>query len=218
MKVAVAYCFPALNRAKYGPLAQRFAQTWQQFPPGYDCDLTVYCNGVEPGPIDRQIFGGLPCQFVARDNSGLDIGCFQQAAKTLPCDLLVCFGAPVHFHRAGWLARMVDAYVEHGIGLYGCAAYLSPNWHVRTTAFWMPTMLLQSYPALVGSNRQSRYEFEHGPTSFTRHALGLDLPVLMVTWDGIYPLSGCTGNPFSSGTDNSPGVNSILVRDQHIHT
>ena len=207
MRVSVAYCYPILNRPKYAPLAQRFVQSWQRFPPGCDCSVTIYCNGSEPVLFDRQIFDGLPCQFVSRDNSGWDIGCFQQAAETLDCDLLVCFGAPVHFHRAGWLARMVDACVENGIGLYGCAAYLSPNWHVRTTAFWFPPMLLQSYPVMVGSSRQSRYEFEHGNGSFTRHCLSLDIPCLMLTWSGIYP--------FGQWQDHAPGPTDILVRDQH---
>jgi hypothetical protein len=131
------------------------------------------------------------------------------AADTLHCDLLVCLGAPVHFHRSGWLDRMVDAYLHNGPALYGCACYLSPNWHVRTTVFFCPPQLIQSYPLIIGSTRESRYGFEHGPKSFTRHVLSAGLPCLMVTWSGIFP--------FEQWEGHAPGPRDILVWDQHVH-
>lgn len=122
---------------------------------------------------------------------------------------MVCLGAHSHFHRAGWLHQMAEAFIQNGPGLYGSAAYLTPNWHVRTTCFWCPPELLRSYPAYAGSSRGSRYEFEHGNTSFTRHVLGLGFPCFMVTWEGCWP--------FDQWQDHGPDLNQILVRDQHIH-
>lgn len=209
MTVAVVYCYPMVNAHVYFAAARRFAQTYQSFPAGYPHTLYVGCNGGVPHDMDKTAFKGVACDFRPRSNSGWDIGLFQESADQIPCDLMVCLGAPVHFHRAGWLSRMVDAYVEHGPGLYGCTAYLAPNWHVRTTSFWFPPILLQSYPSIIGSVRAMRYDFEHGNHSFTRHTLSAGLPCIMVTWTGCFP--------FDQWQDHAPDAHNILVRDQHIH-
>jgi hypothetical protein len=206
MRVAVVYVFPMVNQRVYFPLAQRFCDTWRKHP-GHS--LHVLCNGGNPGPMDQRPFAGLTQSFHTCSNVGWDIGAFQWACESIPCDLLVCLGAPVHFYRSGWLDKMVDAYLEYGPGLYGCAAYLSPNWHVRTTSFAMPPELLSSYPYEIGSTRASRYFFEHGSGSFTRHVLELGFPCVMVTWKGCFP--------FDQWRDHAPNRDEILVRDQHIH-
>ena len=210
MRVAIAYCFPQVRHSTYYPLAKRFADTWRAFPPGNEPHtLYVIGNGSEVPPQSRGIFpAGSGCQFLAHDNIGWDIGSFQMAAEFIPCDLLVCLGAPVHFHRAGWLDRMVEAFLENGPALYGCTAYGGAGLHVRTTSFWFPPQLLQSYPMAIGSARSSRYDFEHGPHSFTRHVLNAGLDCLMVTWRGTFNYDD--GN-------NMPDADTILVRDQHIH-
>lgn len=209
MKIVVAYCYPLVHAAKYFPLAKRFAETWRQCPPGAEHELHIICNGSTPRPHEINPFQGIPHHVHTRDNTGWDIGAFQWAADNLTGDLLVCLGAPVHFHRPNWLAKMVEAYVEHGPNLYGCWAYLSPNWHVRTTCFWCHPELLKSYPDYIGSDRKSRYEFEHGNKSFTRHVLRAGLECIMVTWPGCFP--------FSQWLDHAPGVNESLVLDQHTH-
>ena len=104
---------------------------------------------------------------------------------------------------------MVAAFLDHGPALYGCWAYLSPNWHVRTTCFWCPPELLRSYPFTIGSTTAMRYDFEHGPHSFTRHVLDAGFPCLMVTSDGCFP--------FGEWENHAPDVNHSLVLDQHIH-
>lgn len=211
MNVAIIYVYPQVSLNLYYPLAKRFADTWKSFPPGAEpYALHVIGNGGQVSGLLRQPFDGIPyLQWQAYGNIGWDIGAFQYAAETIPCDLLVCLGAPVHFHRAGWLDRIVGAYLEHGPALYGCWAYLTPNWHVRTTAFWCPPQLMQSYPSQIGSSRRSRYDFEHGPHSFTRHVLSAGLECLMVSWDGVYP--------FAQWHDHAPDAAHSLVHDQHIH-
>ena len=208
MKVAVAYVWPMVQVRKYFPAAKLFSDTYRQFPAGYPHELHVLCNAREPSKNESLIFDGLGAAVHVYDNTGWDIGAFQRFGDVTDTDLLVCFGAHVNFHRAGWLNVIVDAYLDNGPGLYGCAGYLTPNWHVRTTAFWMPPELLRSYPAYIGSGRQSRYAFEHGAISFTRHVLGLGFPCRVVTWNGCFP--------FDSTHDYAPDRNSILVRDQHI--
>jgi len=206
MKIAVVYCYPLVKRPTYLPLAYRFARTWQRFP-GHS--LHVVFNGWKPQPVESAPFDGMDYEPHVHNNFGWDIGAFQMAAETIPCDLLVCLGAPVHFHVPGWLDRMGDAYVQHGPGLYGCWAYLSPNWHVRTTVIFCPPEIIQSYPNQIGSSKASRYDFEHGPNSLTRHVLSAGLPCIMVTWKGCFP--------FDQWNDHAPGPADSLVWDQHTH-
>ena len=198
-----------VQRAKYFPLAKRFADTYRRFPGSLPHELHLLCNGAEPSALELRPFAGLPAQVHPCSNIGWDIGAFQWAAESIPCDLMVCLGSPVHFHQPGWLGRMVDSYVEFGPALFGCWAYLAPDWHVRTTCFWCPPELLRSYPFTIASTRSSRYDFEHGPHSFTRHVLSAGFPCVMVTRRGSFP--------FSEWKDHAPGVEDSLVLDQHIN-
>lgn len=207
MKVAICYIYPMVKPQLYFQLANRFAETYRAFPPGEDHALYVVCNGRSGTDNELRMFNGLPVSFTTHDNSGWDVGGFQRFADVCRDDLLICLGAHCHFYRPNWLKLIVNAYLENGPGLYGCGAYLSPNWHVRTSSFWCPPELLQSYPFYVGSVRKSRYEFEHGNGSFTRHVLKLGFPCIMVTWDGVFP--------FSEWERHAPDHNNILIRDQH---
>lgn len=208
MKVAIGYVYPLVQARTYYASAQRFAQTYQRFPADYPHELHILANGHEPTRNELAPFAGVTAQIHPYDNTGWDIGAFQRFAESADCDLLVCFGAKCHFHRSGWLAAMVDAVCEHGAGLFGCTAYVGHLTHVRTTSFWFPPQLLRSYPAYIGTSRSSRYEFEHGKTSFTHHVLGLGFPVVMATWGGSYL--------YPDWHNHAPDRNSILVRDQHI--
>lgn len=208
MKIDVVYIYPLVDVRKYFMLAKRFADTWRQYPPGVDCRLHVICNGGEPNDGERRIFDGLDVRFCPRDNRAWDIGAYQDAAENILTDLLVCLGSYVHFHRDGWLKRMADAYVENGPNLYGCWGYLLPNWHVRTTVFWLHPELLRSYPYLVGSVRQDRYKFEYGENSFTRHVLGLGLDCYMISYERTIPF-----NNWGEGT-YAPDAKESLVLDQ----
>jgi hypothetical protein len=175
-------------RPVYDPLAHRFANTFRASPPGCDHELYVIANGGPIGDYGQRIFAGLNAKFIIHNNLGKDIGAFQMAADRIKCDLLVCLGAPIHFTRPGWLKRIYEAYVENGPHLYGAWGFRAPAPHIRTTAFWMPPELLQSYPNLVVNS--TRYEFEHGGKSFTRHVISVGLECLMVTWNGVYGMDG----------------------------
>ena len=188
MNIAVVYVYPQVSLRTYFPLAGRFATTWKQFPPGAEPHtLYVIGNGSEVPAAYREPFTGIPCVWGSHDNSGWDVGLFQWAAEHIPCDLLVCLGAPVHFYRTGWLDRIVDVYLNSGPGLYGCwgVPYRASD-HIRTTAFWVTPELMYAYPFMAGSLRESRYAFEHGPNSITRWAEQQGFPPLMVTFDAVY--------------------------------
>lgn len=209
MNVSVAYVYPLVRTRKYFPLASRFADTYQRFDPGYEHTLTILCNGHAPSTNEVRMFEKIPHQIMVHNNMGWDIGAYQHFAEIIECDLMVCLGANIHAHRAGWLRAMVEAYERHGAGLYGCTCYGGFMFHVRTTVFWCPPEILRSYPAYAGSSRASRYEFEHGKTSFTRHVLSLGFPCVMATWLGSYD--------FDQWDGHQPDWKTILVRDQHIH-
>ena len=191
MKVIVAHVHPDVDLATYNPMARRFVETYMDHPPGQaDHELVVLVNHGHPHglPGYRKLFEPLACSFMLHDNTGKDIGAYQMAAREIPCDLLVCLGAPVYFPRAGWLDRIVNTYEQNGPGLYGPWGFHQPKPHIRTTAFWCAPELLNSYPYVV--HNDSRYEFEHGDKSITAHVTQLGLPAFMVTWDGCHPMKG----------------------------
>lgn len=158
--------------------------------------------------MDIRPFAGMDFILIEHDNTGWDIGLYQKAAVEIPCDFLVCLGAHVSFNHKDWLRMLVDAVLEMGPGLYGPWGTPFPTPHIRTTAFMCPPELLQSYPMTIGSDRRSRYEFEHGHSSFTRHTLDIGFPCVMVTTKGRFLLP--------QWQDNAPTpAESILLDKQH---
>ena len=186
MNVAVVYCCPTAESYTYLPFAKRFASTWLLHPPGFDHSFYIFVNGLDWPKSFRSEFAAIPHHYEFNDNVGWDIGAFQRAAAVIPCDLLVCLGAHICFNHDNWLKAIVDAYAEHGPGLYGPWGALYPTVHVRTTAFWCPPELLMSYPFFVQSDRLSRYGFEHGKESFTQWTRDAGFPVLMLTTKGCF--------------------------------
>jgi hypothetical protein len=189
MKVAIIYVHPTTLARTYQPLARRFVGSYMEAPPGQsDHELYVAINGgIAIGQWCSDLFSPLAPRFFAHNNYGKDIGAYQAAADLIDCDLLVCLGSHCHFHRAGWLDRMIGAYIENGPALYGCWGFLHPSAHIRTTAFWLPPWLLLAYPRQVGSNPE-RYGFEHGPESITLWSQQQGFEPLMVTWKGTYTM------------------------------
>jgi hypothetical protein len=184
MNVAVCYVYPSLNRAVYDAMARRFVSTYQEHPPGdHPHDLYVLLNGLKHAGVEK-LFEPLPVRFLRHSNIGRDIGAYQMAASRLDCDLMVCLGSPVHFHKDGWLDWLIASYQDCGPAVYGPWAFHEPLPHIRTTAFWLPRFLLNAFPHLVGDPQ--RYEFEHGKESLTLWAKSLGYSTFMVTWDGTF--------------------------------
>lgn len=185
MKIAITYVFPQVDLPRYAPLARRFADTYMSNPPGVaDHKLYVIANGANPNQQLKALVSPLPVSWMMHTNFGKDIGAFQMAAATIDCDLLVCFGAHIFFWKPGWLDRMVKAYQDFGPSLYGAWGFHQPMNHIRTTAFWLPPELLNSYPTQVSNGY--RYEFEHGQTSIVAHSQKMGFQPYMVTQRGVY--------------------------------
>ena len=175
--------------ATYAPMARRFVDTYMENPPGAaDHELHVCINGGIPiGDWCRELFNPLAPNFFQHNNYGKDIGAYQVAADIIDCDLMVCLGAPVHFHKPGWLDRILMSYVENGPAVYSSWGFHQPRPHLRTTAFWLPPELLNAYPYRVGD--RERYQFEHGGESITLWSQKQGFEPLQVTWRGVYPMA-----------------------------
>lgn len=185
MRVAVVYVFPTVNFRHYEKLAARFVAAYAKHPAGAEHELYVAVNG--GGQItDRQraLFDSINPHYIYHNNVGRDIGAYQMAARGVPCDLLVCVGAPVRPCHIGWLAYMVAAVEDNGPGLYGCWAFHVPNPHLRTTLFWTAPEILNAYPEQIQNHR--RYEFEFGKNSISQFCMRKGIPVLQVTRLGVF--------------------------------
>ena len=188
MKTVIVYIHPTADARTYVPNARRFVETYMTHPPGEtDHELHVAINGgVEIGDWCKSLFHPLQPRFFQHNNYGKDIGAYQVAADTIDCDLMICLGAPLHFHRAGWLDRIMLAYLENGPAVYSPWGFHFPRPHLRTTAFWCPPEFLNAYPKRVGTG--DRYQFEHGPESITLWSKKMGFEPMQVTWRGTYPM------------------------------
>lgn len=168
----------------WGSYAGRFVDSYHKYPPEYLHGSVIVCNGAAPTNDDKCLFASLPeVKFIEHDNVGYDIGGFQLAARTIPCDLIIFLGSYVHFWKPGWLKRIAETYLEHGFGMYGPWGIYHPKPHIRTTSFWMPPQLMNHFPYIV--TNQTRYESEHGNTSFTLWCQKIGIPTNQVTWNKV---------------------------------
>jgi hypothetical protein len=169
-----------------GDYASRFVSTFNEYPPGVECDVMVVCNG---GPLSLElslIFSPLNPIFYPRANDdGWDISAFQDVARGPGAgyDALLCLGESNYFHREGWLLRLVQAWNKHGPGMYGPYSSNAVRAHLNTTAFFTAPKFIRIYPHQVNT-RPARYEFEHGANSLWRRVHAQGHPVHLVTWDG----------------------------------
>lgn len=206
MKIALVYIHPTASGAVYAPMARRFVETYMANPPGEtDHEIHVCINGGIPmGYWNENLFRPLAPRFFQHNNYGKDIGAYQVAADQINCDLMVCLGAPLHFHRAGWLDRIVMAYLENGPAVYSPWGFHSPRPHLRTTAFWCPPEFLNSYPVRVDNS--NRYAFEHGAESLTLWSQKQGFEPLQVTWRGTYHMESW----------HAVDAHESLLTDQHM--
>lgn len=184
VKIVVAYI-----AVTQGPLTadfcSRFVGSYLVCPPGVEHDLVVVCNG-GPLPLETSLlFDPLNAVFLPRPNDGgWDISGYQETAQKIHCDMLVCLGESVYFHRPDWLLKMVNAWNEFGPGMYGFFSSFLVRAHLNTTAFVTAPLYLQQYPK--AKDRASRYEFEHGTHSLWRTIQAQGRPAKLVTWDGVW--------------------------------
>lgn len=191
MKPTIVYIYPANAGPKHTELAVRFIQSYKRFPPATDHNTVIVLNGAKRDSVFEALFSSLSgVQFLERDDSGWDIGGYQDAARNFPSDLMVFMGGSTYFRGPAWLVRIISVVNRFGEGLYGSTANrgdarvnVSP--HIRTTGFWTSARLMNEYPWRVTSQEQ-RYPFEHGPHCFTTWVKQKGKTPRLVTWGGVY--------------------------------
>jgi hypothetical protein len=191
MNIACCYVYPQDGAGPYRELAAEFVAGRNHFQPGVKHRTVIMCNGSEPSDESKYMFSAIPdCEMVVHDNSGYDIGAYQQFARmNHDADLLVFFGASTYFRGHGWMKRMRDSLIKHGDLLFGAMGHCggNVNAHIRTTGFWCHPGLMNSYPHKVTSPDQ-RYPFEHGQQSITDWSIRRGTRPMVVTFVGEYDL------------------------------
>lgn len=183
----ICICYIAVS---HGPIVDdycaRFVTTYQEYPPGYEHDTIVICNG---GPLRTSttlLFSGMDAMMFPRENDpGWDVSGYLAAARG-PCsdyDMMLCLGESIYFFKPGWLKRLVDASLKYGPGFYGVFSSNAVSPHLQTSAFFCSPELLRQYPQ-IPKNRGERMEFEYGQRALWRRTVGQGKPVRLVTWDG----------------------------------
>lgn len=226
MRIVLAYIIVRSNVAgdgegyeHYAPYANRFYDSYKQHQPTRAHELVALLCGKGDRIPDNfsqhrsiEYYGG-----------GWDIGAYQHASDALDCDLMVCIGATVYFHRAGWLDAIVQAFRGHGDGLYGATASLeqfpltpaagdcTPNPHLRTSFFACTPSQLSKFPVKINSRREC-YQFESGDRNISKWFSERSLACKCVSWDGARDASdwGRIENGFRSGDQSN-----CLVFDRH---
>lgn len=162
--------------------AKRFVETYKKFPPGMQHETLVIRQSKLP--IDDSFLNHLPnVMFLTHNNEGWDIGGYIFAARHVKTDVMLCMGTSTHFHKPGWLVRVLESWQKHGPGFYGATASYQIRPHFNTTGFWCPPELLTGYQGRV-STREDRYAFEHGPDACWIQAARRGFPTKLVTWEG----------------------------------
>lgn len=184
MKVTIVYIFAATS-PRYDDYASRFLYSYIKNPTDTDHDSIVVVNGAKPTTEIQCRFGALKnLSLFYHDNSGWDIGAFQNVARNVQSDLMVFFGSTSYIKGYGWLDRMVQAYNRHGNHLYGSMGNQGGgpvHAHIRTVGFWMNPKLFNEYPVKVNRLDQ-RYPFEHGPNNLTKWIWKQKRRAFVATW------------------------------------
>jgi hypothetical protein len=226
-KIICVYVYPNGGAGEYRQRGAQFAASHSEKLPGIPHETLVVCNGVGVNDDTRELFARLPqCSFIDHDNSGWDIGGFLLAARTVPCDLMVFFGSHTYFRKPGWLARMLEIYLERGVALYGCTGNqgdlrVGVHPHIRTTGFWCPPSLLAAYPHPVTSTGGGgqRYQFEHGQNCLTNWVKGLGMVPWVVGWNDVKHVDVCDSMPngYHQGDQSNLLVGDRLTAPPYYH-
>jgi hypothetical protein len=163
--------------------ASRFVSTYNQFSAGAPHEVVIVFNGGRPANRLRDVFAPIPHGFHERDNSGWDIGAYQDVAWRIDADLMLCFGEQTYFHKSDWLFRFASAFLCWGPGMYGAYASYLVSPHLNTTSFACSPQFIREYPIRC-QTRRDRYEFEHGAGALWRQIARKGFATKLVTWDG----------------------------------
>jgi hypothetical protein len=213
---AIIYPVPLDNWETFKPDVERFCSTWKEFEPGCECDLffQVPSSNFPPDSFMRLIDSSRT-YWVPYEGNGADIGAHQHFAHAIRDRVMVCLSARVHFHRAGWLKRLVDVWDEFGPGLYGTAATREPGkLCLRTHCYMIRSDDFQAYPHVINTRSRGHF-FEWGDGnpdgSFTSWYRNRGGHTRVVYWDSTSDMEWLAqDNIFRRGDQSN-----LLVWDRH---
>lgn len=199
MRVALSYSVPLQSEENWNRFrdpVRRFTDRFRQFPPGVPCTVYAMCLSNNPTDEVKQMFSGIPTEFIRYDWGGFDGGCAQYLARLLdpPC-FQISMGARCYFHRAGAVRRMVEAREQFGPGLYGSTCSKEGRLHIRPSFYSIDSNDFVKYPLLI-TRHEAGTQFESGNSRwFTAPLKVLSLldwseqrgrPTYMVYWNGVF--------------------------------
>jgi len=181
--VNVAYIYVPRDE-EHKRWAYRFILSITHHRSAFPFKFTVICNG--PNFDGQDVFAPVGKYDVFyHDDTGWDIGGYIAFAKSCREDILYCMGGTSYVQHSLWLERMIEAWCKHGPGFLGSLATYEVRPHLNTSGFCVDPHLLAAYPLPV-TNKQQRYEFEHGYNSFWLFCARSEFPTLHVTRCGEY--------------------------------
>lgn len=195
----------------YEKYTKRFCDTYRQYRPKIQHELIVCCCGGKSSSEVDKFYSSMMTKYECYLGQGWDIGAYQSVAQSLDSDWMVCLATPVHFVRADWLEKIVNAINQFGDGLYGPMASYENSPHIRTSCFACKPERFREYPHLINTRDRDRL-FESCEWNFTRWFQQKGLPTKMVASDGIYdhPQWRTPPNIFRRGDQSN-----CLVWDRH---
>jgi hypothetical protein len=164
------------------------------------------------------LFYGIKVRFFEYYASGEDAGVYQQIVNAQSENALVVFmTSRCHFHRAGWLAKLVEAREKHGPAMYGMAANRE-TWplHICGRGTTFDSHDFKFYPHRLDDKARDGQFFEVGKNNpdgtLLDWAERRGLPGKLVMFDGVYdkPDWFKPANRFRNGDQSN-----VLVWDKH---
>jgi hypothetical protein len=193
----------------YDKGAERFKATYLQFKPAVPHKLIVVNSGIACG--QPNLFEGVADGFEEYREPGWDNGTYQEMARRIKCDLMICFNTLAYLWRPNWLEPIINAVQTNGPGVYGPTASFEKFPHLRSPCLGFHPDVIAGYPLNVNS-RESCLEFEHGSNNFSLWAKQQGHPVKLVTESACYDLPEWRKpiNGFRNGDQSN-----CLVWDRH---
>ena len=222
MKASIVYVHPIVMSDGYDPsieeisgtydeCARRFVKTYKEFPAGYDHELVVVFTGAWANPDQLAIYENLPIRPMMYSGSGWCSGAHQHASMYITSDIAFYSSNRTYFVRSGWLARLMEARMKHGYGLYGTMTSFHMSKHIRTNFYGLDPAYFRNTEHKFES-REDTWKLEHGEWNISQfHAKNFPASK-MVTWDGEYSMDDWRkpDNIFRRGDQSN-----LLVRDRH---
>ncbi|MBZ9656089.1 glycosyltransferase family 2 protein [Phyllobacterium lublinensis] len=122
---------------------EAFAETYRRHPAGEDHDLYIVCKGFEkPGEYAAigAVFTGIKHKIIhVKDDIGLDIHAYQEAARKIDNEYICCLNTFTSLRTDNWLAKLWANMSKPGVGLVGATGSfesLYNSWKVVNFVSW----------------------------------------------------------------------------------